>query len=776
MSDPANPPIRIALCGQPNCGKSTMFNALTGASARVGNYPGITVERMEGRIRHEGQAFVVTDLPGTYALTSYSPEEVVARDVIVHERPDVVICMLDAMALERSLYLTVQLLELGVPVVLALNMMDSAKKAGLHIDSAKLAELLQVPVVECVARRGIGRDELLTAAGKLALERGGSWKPLTISYGAEMDQRLQEMTARIEEKKLLTADYPARWVAVKYMEEDEHILGLGQKACAESSLRCDSGKCLHEVLQEEVRVFARHTEKTLNTYPEAMVADYRYGFVSSVIKQGVVRRLSERGHDISDKVDAVLTQRFLGPLIMLGVLYGMFYATINLGAYPQGWVEEFFGLLSGLANEYMEPGLLLSLIDSGIIGGVGAVFGFAPLIMVMFLLLVFLEDLGYMARVAYMLDRVFRLFGLHGASVMPFIISGGIPGGCAVPGVMAARTLRSPRERLATVFCAPFMICGAKMPVFLLLAAAFFPGRAEKVMMLLTLGSWVAALLIAKLLRLTVLKGESTPFVMELPPYRLPTLYGVLIHTWERVWQYIKKAGTVIFVIAVLIWAAMTFPALPEAKVQEFAKQEEAIKAKFAAQADKDKLEEALQELANTQREAELRHSLAGQFGEGLETVTQYAGFNWRTNIALVGGFAAKEVIVSTLSTAYAMGEVDVDAAGEDTDAAAKEPEGGAQKAGAKKAEVSEEEAEAEAAARGAERFRERLRNAPEWSMPAVISTFLFILLYSPCFVTVVAMARESSWRWALFSTFGSLIGAFALSVIVYQVGMLFIR
>ncbi len=767
--------LRAALCGQPNCGKSTMFNALTGATARVGNYPGITVERMEGRSRCGEQEFLITDLPGTYALTSYSPEEVVARDVIVHERPDVVICMMDAMALERSLYLSVQLRELGVPLVLGLNMMDSAKKAGLHIDTAKLSELLQVPVVECVARRGIGRNELLSAAMQVAREWGGSWKPLAISYGADMDQKLAEMTSRIEEQKLLTANYPARWVAVKYMEEDEHILDLGRTACAQGGLRAADGRCLHEQLLDEVRAFSRHTEKTLNTYPEAMVADFRYGFVSSVLKQGVVRRTTEFSHDLSDKADSILTQRFLGPLIMLAVLYGMFYATINLGAYPQGWVEACFAFLSGLANEHMEPGLLLSLVDSGVINGVGAVFGFAPLIMVMFLLLVFLEDLGYMARVAYMLDRIFRMFGLHGASVMPFIISGGIPGGCAVPGVMAARTLRSPRERLATIFCAPFMICGAKMTAFLVLAAAFFPGRAEKVMWLLTLASWVAALGIAKILRLTVIKGESTPFVMELPPYRLPTLYGVLLHTWERVWQYIKKAGTVIFVIAVLIWATMTFPGLPASKIGEFSKQEEAAKLKYAAEADKGKLADALQQIADQRQEEALRHSLAGRFGAALEVVTQYAGFHWRTNIALVGGFAAKEVIVSTLSTAYAMGEVDADAAAEDPGAQAignTAPQ--ADKASGQPKALSQEDADAEAAARGAQRFRERLANAPEWTMPAIISTFLFILLYSPCFVTVVAIARESSWRWALFSVLGSLSGAFILSVIVYQAGMLF--
>jgi ferrous iron transport protein B len=353
----------------------------------------------------------------------------------------------------------------------------------------------------------------------------------------------------------------------------------------------------------------------------------------------------------------------------------------------------------------------------------------------MFLGISFLEDSGYIARMAYMLDRVFRVFGLHGSSIMPFIVSGGIPGGCAVPGVMAARTLRSPKEKLATLLTAPFLSCGAKVPVFLLMAGAFFPARAAEVLFAVTLLGWGAAMLTAWLLRSTLIRGESTPFVMELPPYRMPTAKGVLIHAWERAWQYIKKAGTIILCISVLIWAAMTFPGLPKQESARFAALQSSVQAQMeqkndqAAQAE---LIERLNSLRNAQASAELRHSVAGRLGTFLEPVSQWAGFDWQTNIALIGGFAAKEVIVSSLGTAYSLGDVD--------------PE-------------------------QAEPLAMKLQKDPGFTALTGISLMVFVLLYAPCFVTVVSMARESSWKWAGFSMAFNTLLAFAIAVGVYQIG-----
>lgn len=759
----------VALAGNPNSGKTTAFNEYTGSRQHVGNYPGITVEKKEGIARVDGREVRVVDLPGTYSLTAYTQEEVVARRVLVEDRPDVVIDVINAGALERNLYLAVQLVELGIPVALGLNMIDEARKQGLRIDAARLSQLLDLPVVETVARTGEGLKDLMSAAVSHGdARRGTPWKPLEISYGPDLDPVLARMVERIEAARFLTDKYPARWVALKYLESDEDIRALGRAA---GPLAAEL-----EAMAAEV---ARHLEATLNSYPEAVIADYRYGYISGVLRQGVMTRHDELSQRLaaSDRMDRVLTHRLLGPVIMLAVLYGIYEITFAIGEYPMGWVEAFFGWMNATASAALPDGLLKSLVVSGIIDGVGGVMGFVPLIMLMFMMIAFLEDSGYMARVAYMLDRVFRLFGLHGCSVMPYIVSGGIAGGCAVPGVMAARTLRSPRERLATILTAPFMTCGAKLPVFILFVGVFFAQQEAQAMFALTLLGWGMALIVARILRSTVIKGESTPFVMELPPYRLPTLRGILIHTWERTWQYIKKAGTVILAISILLWAAMTFPQLPEDRTAAFEAQRAAItaqkeaaeaggeKAAEAETADADKsasgaavaeapagadqagepseaaaegeksdpFEEQLAAIDAEEAAAGLEYSIAGRVGIALESVTGAAGFDWRTNIALVGGFAAKEVIVSTLGTAYSLGEVDAEDAGS---------------------------------------LAERIKADPHWTPAAAAALMVFVLLYAPCFVTVVAIKQESgSWRWAIFSTVFSTILAFGLAVAVYQIG-----
>ena len=564
--------ITMALAGNPNSGKTTMFNAMTGARQHVGNYPGITVEKKTGFATAGNGSVHITDLPGTYSLTAYSQEELVARNLLVDERPDVAVAVLNAAALERNLYLAVQLKELGVPVVLALNMMDEAVKNGQTIDHQRLAELMDAPAVPTVARRGEGVRETLDRAVELARERRGSWRPLSISYGPDLDPVLTEMVGRIEAEQFLTDRYPARWLALKYLESDEEIRVVGRKAGP-----------LAKELEAMATDVAEHCRKTLKTYPEAIIADYRYGYITSLLKQGVLTRNRDRERVVfSDNLDKILTHKVLGPVIMLGVLLAVYQITFTVGEYPMGWLEALFGWMGDTAAMLIPEGLVQSLVVSGIIDGVGGVLSFVPLIMIIFLFIAFLEDSGYMARVAYMLDRVFHIFGLHGCSVMPFIVSGGIAGGCAVPGVMAARTLRSPREKLATLLVAPFMTCGAKLPVFILLVGVFFPQSQALVLFLITLAAWAFALIVARVLRSTIISGPSTPFVMELPPYRLPTMQGMVIHTWERTWQYIKKAGTVILAISILLWAAMTFPAPPQDAAQALEDQHARIESLLA--------------------------------------------------------------------------------------------------------------------------------------------------------------------------------------------------
>ena len=718
--------LRIALAGNPNCGKTTVFNGYTGARQHVGNYPGVTVDRKEGHITVGDNQVTLVDLPGTYSLTAYSMEEVVARRELAAGNVQAVIDVVDASALERNMLLTVQMLEMGAPVVLCCNMMDEARAAGIHIDMERLTSQMGIPVLPMVARTGEGLDEAMNVAVKLAKE--GKRNALRISYGSDIDPVLLDMEKRIEDKGLLASKYMPHWVALKMLEADSEILSEVRAANAE----------LYEELDAMRKKAMSHVRSTLNTNLESIITDYRYGFIRSLLRDGIVTQ--DAGKDrlaLSDKLDRVLTNALLGPVIMVGVLYLMFQVTFTLGAYPQGWVEDGFKLLGDVCTTLLPEGLAQSLIVDGIIAGVGGVVSFVPLILIMFVLISFMEDSGYMARVAYMMDRIFRFFGLHGASVMPYIIAGGIAGGCAIPGVMATRTLRSPKEKLATLLTLPYMTCGAKLPVFLLLSGAFFPDNAPTVMFLLSVVGWVMALLVARLLRSSIVKGESTPFVMELPPYRMPTLMSLLLHCWERGWMYLKKAGTVLVAISVLIWAAMTFPGLPEEKAAPFETQISQLEEKLAAVAEGDEarapIEEELGNVRNELKEEQLAFSVAGRLGKAVEPATRPMGFDWRTDIALLAGVAAKEAVVATMGTAYAMGEQD-----------AEDPAP----------------------------LAERLKGDNAWSKATALSLMLFVLLYSPCFVALVVIRQEAgSWGWVAFSILFNTALAYGVATAAYQIG-----
>jgi ferrous iron transport protein B len=702
-------PYTIALAGNPNAGKTSVFNALTGARQHVGNYPGVTVEYKEGAALYEGKKVAVVDLPGTYSLTAYSPEELVSRNYLIGQRPDVVVDVVDASNLERNLYLAVQFMELGVPLVICLNMMDVAKTRGLRIDAAKLSELLGAPVVPTVARQNQGMDELLAAAVQVA-RSAPEWRPLNISYGSDVDQGVTELADILQGAQERRGLLSARWLAVKCLEGDEEVMD-----------RVRETPELADKLLPVCRRVAAHIKSTMDDDPDSIIADYRYGYITGITRQ-VVSSEREVRMDLSDKLDQVLTHRLMGPLFLFLVLYGIYNFVFWASEVPVVWFEHFFAWLGGVVESALPPGVLSSLIVSGVIGGVGGVLGFTPLIAFMFFAIAVMEDSGYMARVAYIMDRVLRIFGLHGNSVMALMVAGGISGGCAVPGVMATRTLKDPKARLATILTVPFMNCGAKLPVYSLLIAAFFAHFQAEMLFLLTLISWGLGLGAAKLLRVTVLKGEQTPFVMELPPYRAPTIKGLVIHTWERTWQYAKKAGTLILGVSVLMWAAMSFPGLsPE---QDAAWQKRLAEAPGQTAGLALKAERAREELSGT---------LAGQAGQALTAVTAPLGFDWRANVALVGGFAAKEIIVSTLGVAYSLGEVD--------------PE-------------------------HSQSLSKRLAAEPGWNPLKAFALILFVMVYAPCLATVVMIRRETgTWRWALFSVAYNTLIAYLLALVVYQGG-----
>ncbi len=534
--------ITVALAGNPNSGKTTIFNSLTGARQHVGNYPGVTVEKIEGVCVRGDVHLKVVDLPGTYSLTAYSVEEVVARNFLIEEKPDVVVDVIDASNLERNLYLATQLMELNVPLVLVFNMSDVAKARGFEFDLVTLSQLLGAPIVPTVGSKGQGLDDVVKAVAQVAsgeVETGG----VTVHYGAEVEEELAKVQGLVDRDKELTANRKARWLALKLLENDKEVLGAVED----------------EAILEQVRKSTAHLENVLRDAPEIVVADRRYGFISGACQE-TVRSTVEARHNFSDEVDRILANRILGLPIFLGLMYLVFQLTFVIGEVPMAWIEGFFGWL-GETIAYAWPkgsdSPLLSLLVDGIIGGVGGVIIFLPNIMLLFLAIALLEDSGYMARAAFVMDHVMHRFRLHGKSFIPMLIGFG----CSVPAIMATRTLENRRDRMTTILITPLMSCGARLPIYALLIPAFFPAawRGPMLWLMYLIGIALAPVC-ARILRVTLFRGDSTPFVMELPPYRLPTVKGTLIHMWGRSWLYVKKAGTVILGISILLWVLTSYP------------------------------------------------------------------------------------------------------------------------------------------------------------------------------------------------------------------------
>ena len=532
----------LALAGNPNSGKTTLFNRLTGTRQHVGNYPGVTVEKKEGRCRHGQIDIHVVDLPGTYGLTAYSMDEVVARDYVVTEKPDVVVHVVDSSNLERNLYLAVELIELGAPLVLAFNMSDVAGSRGVVFDLEKLSMFFGAPIVQTVGHKGRGVAELLDAAVAVA---SGQWhgRKAHVAYSREVEAELEALTGLVAENAAVAAQYGARWVALKLLERDQDMHG-----------RIDDAEILRAA-----GAAGRRIERHFGDPPEIVVADQRYGFISGACQEAV-RITAEARHRFSDRVDQVVTNRFLGIPIFLALMYLVFQLTFTVGQYPMRWIELLFEALGAWATTWWprgQPSVVRSLIVDGIIGGVGGVIVFLPNIALLFLAIAVLEDSGYMARAAFVMDHLMHKIGLHGKSFIPMLIGFG----CTVPAIMATRTLESRRGRLTTMLVLPLMSCGARLPIYALIIPAFFPQTWHAPMLwLMYIIGIVLAIACVKLLRVTLFRGESEPFVMELPPYRVPTARGALLHMWERSWLYLRKAGTIILAVSIILWAMTSYP------------------------------------------------------------------------------------------------------------------------------------------------------------------------------------------------------------------------
>lgn len=592
--------ITIALAGNPNSGKTTLFNGLTGARHSVGNWPGVTVEKKEGKFKHKNIDVIAVDLPGTYSLSPYSIEEMIARNYIVEESPEVVINIVDASNIERNLYLSMQLIELGIPVVIALNMMDIAERRGHKIDHNKLSKSLGVAVVPIVATKNKGIKELLGAAVDVAKGKI-KYSPFKVNYGKEIENKIEKTMSMIKDRSGVSK-YNLRWLAVKVIEEDEAVLELlGMKDKFESD--------------DEIAV---SDENASEEDFEAIIADKRYTYITNILSN-VVKKPKNNVLTTSDKIDKVLTNRLLGLPIFAGLMYIVFWFTFNIGNIFLDMIDGWFGALGESVGATLEAagtaGWLQSLIVDGIIGGVGGVLVFLPNIVFLFIAIALLEDSGYMARVAFIMDRAMRKIGLSGKAFIPMLMGFG----CTVPAIMGTRTLEDEKDRLATMLVAPFMSCGARLPIYILFAGVFFPGNEGTVVWSLYVLGIIVAIIMALVFKKTIFKGQSSPFIMELPSYRIPTLKVTGALVWERVKGYILRAGTIIFAASIVIWFILNF---------------------------------------NFTGMAEMGDSIGASIGRVMGPIFKPLGFgSWEATLSLITGLLAKEVVVSSMAVIYGLGE-----------------------------------------------------------------------------------------------------------------------
>ncbi|MEA3328581.1 MAG: ferrous iron transport protein B [Candidatus Omnitrophota bacterium] len=704
--------LTIALAGNPNSGKTTVFNALTGSRQHVGNYPGVTVEKKEGVLKYKGYEINVVDLPGIYSLTAYSIDEIVTRNFIVEEKPDVVIDIIDTSNLERNLYLATQLMELNVPLVLAFNMADVAKRRGLEIDRKMLSKLLGCPIVFTVATKQNGIDELLEETLKLA-ETGISSEKVTVGYGREIREEIEKLENIFKEDKKLTEKYPLQWLALKLLEDDGEV-----------AKRINKSPYAAQVLEQTEKSIT-HLKNIFGDNPEAVIAERRYGFISGACSEAVKRTYEVR-HTISDWIDKVLVNRILGLPIFLGLAWLMFKFTFQVSEPLMGWVEAGQEWLGSLAGGLLpEASAVQSLVVDGVIGGVGSVLIFVPIIFLLFLAMALLEDSGYMARVAFIMDRLMHKIGLHGRSFIPMLLGFG----CNLPAIMATRTINDRKDRLVTILVNPFMSCGARLPVYALFIGAFFPERiGGNVLFSLYILGMAVAVIMAKIFRKYLFKGPASPFVMELPPYRVPTLKGLIIHMWERGVVYLKKAGTVIFVGCVLVWFLSNFPWQPE-----YSKDYDALVEKAGSN------QELISRIENEKAFEKMGKSYAGSIGRAVAPVFKPLGFDdWKLSVGLLGGFIAKEIVVGTLGTLHSVGEADEESTG----------------------------------LRQALQKQTRADGSKMYSPLVAYSVMVFVLLYLPCVAVLGVIRRETnSWRWPLFVVFYTTTLAWAAAFIVYQGG-----
>ena len=709
--------ITVALVGNPNSGKTSLFNAISGGHEHVGNYSGVTVGAKIGCCVYRGYRFEVTDLPGTYALSAYTPEERYVRHHLAASIPDVVINSVVASNLERNLYLTTELIDINPRMVVALNMYDELQASGATLDYENLGRMLGVPMVPVEARNHRGIDTLLDTVIDVYENRDERVRHIHINMGPVIEEGLRRLNGDMSDHRdELPKAFPPRYYAMKMLEGD---------AEAEKSLReCSRYPEWAEIRDRE----ARRITEALGEDVETAFANQKYGFIQGALKETFTPGRREEVTTTA-MIDTFVTHKLWGFPIFFALMWLMFWCTFSLGAYPQEWIDALVGWIGGGVDALLPAGPLRDLLVDGIIGGVGAVIVFLPNIMILYLFISFMEDSGYLARAAFIMDRVMHRIGLHGKSFIPLIMGFG----CNVPAIMASRTIESRSSRLITILITPFMSCSARIPIYLLLTGTFFAANAGSVMLGLYVLGIVLAVVTARLMRRFLFPVDETPFVMELPPYRLPTWKTTLTHMWDKCAQYLKKMGGMILIASVIVWFLSYYPRTDET--------------------------------AGT--ETHYANSYLGRLGKGCEPVFSPLGFNWKASVALLSGLPAKEIVVSTLGVLYSEGAVTTPAEGEII--------GGAD--GTTEIVVAESAAKEPAESAGDEEtasLSQRLLASGDFSTASALAFLVFILLYVPCIATVVAIGSEAGWKWAAASVVYNTAMAWLVAWIAYRIVLLF--
>ncbi len=733
--------INVALVGNPNCGKTTLYNYASGSQEHVGNYGGVTVDTKNSKFKQNGYIFNITDLPGTYSISAYTPEELFVRKFIVEEVPDVVINVIDASNLERNLYLTTQLIDMDIKVVIALNMYDELIEKGDKFDYLSLGKMIGIPFVPTVSSKGKGIDDLFNKVIEVYEDNSDILRHIHINYGKETENCIKEIQSQIKipSNKSLTDIFSSRFLAIKLLEKDSEVNKILQKY--------NNFQAINKLTQQKIALL----ESVFKEDSETIITDAKYGFISGALKETYTEGVSNKRKK-TEMIDSFLTHRLFGFPIFIFFMWLTFQSTFSLGEYPMQWIKLLISQISELIKTYMTDGMLKDLIIDGIIGGVGGVIVFLPNILILFFCISLMEDTGYMARVAFIMDKIMHKIGLHGKSFIPLLMGFG----CNVPAIMSTRTLENRSDRLLTMLINPFMSCSARLPVYLVIIGAFFQEWAGTMLFTIYAIGVLMAVIMALIFKKTIFKSEETPFVMELPPYRVPSITSTIKHMWNKGKQYLKKMGGIILVASILIWALGYFP-INENIVSKYDKQIETVKQQYITLIDTNLESKAQNKLLwerdsiifnmEMDKKSELQaNAYISRLGKFVEPVMRPLGFDWKMTVGIITGIAAKEIVISTMGVLY---HVDTDKENNDMSLQSK--------------------------------FQNEVYNYGDkigekvFTPITAFSFLLFVLIYFPCFAVIAAIRKESgSWKWAMFTILYTTALAWMVSFIFYQTATFF--